>query len=59
MLERLVGLPEVTVLGLYCDDERLELHIESIAQRPGCGECGVLAQLKGWRECGDPLEVSQ
>ena len=50
MLERLVGLPEVTVLGLFSDDERVELHIESILQRPGCPECGVLARLKGWRE---------
>ena len=50
MLERLVGLPEVTVLGLFSDDERVELHVESIMERPGCPECGVLAQLKGWRE---------
>ena len=58
MLERLVGLPQVTVLGLFSDDERVEMHIESIPQRPGCPECGVLTQLKGWREvvlvCGDP-----
>ena len=50
MLERLVGLPEVTVLGLFSDDERVELHIESISERPGCAACGVLAQAKGWRE---------
>ena len=50
MLERLVGFPEVTVLGLFSDDERVELRIESILQRPGCPECGVLARLKGWRE---------
>ena len=50
MLERLVGLPEVTVLGLFSDDARVELHIESIMERPGCPEYGVLAQLKGWRE---------
>ena len=50
MLERLVGLPEVTVLGLFSDHVRIELHIESIMERPGCRECGVLAQLKGWRE---------
>jgi transposase len=50
MLDRLIGLPEVTVLGLYSDDERVELHIESVAPRPGCPVCGVIAQLKGWRE---------
>jgi len=50
MLERLVGLPEVTVLGLFSDDERVELHIESISERPGCAVCGVAAQAKGWRE---------
>jgi hypothetical protein len=30
MLERLVGLPEIIVLGLFADDEHVELHIESI-----------------------------
>ena len=50
MLERLVGLPEVTVLGLSSTDERFELHIESIAERPGCPVCGVVATPKGWRE---------
>jgi hypothetical protein len=29
-LERLVGLPEIIVLGLFTDDEHVELHIESI-----------------------------
>ncbi len=50
MLERLVGLPEVTGLGLFTDDERVELHIESISERSGCAVCGVAAQAKGWRE---------
>ena len=50
MLERLVGLPEVTVLGLFADDVRVELHIESISERPGCAVCGVAAQAKGQRE---------
>ncbi len=50
MLERLVGLPEVMVLGLFADDERVELHIESISEQPGCHVCGVAAQAKGWRE---------
>jgi hypothetical protein len=50
MLERLVGLPEVTVLGLFANDERVELHIESIGERPGCAVCGVAAPAKGQRE---------
>ena len=50
VLERLVGLPEVTVLGLFTDDEFVELHIESISERPGCAICGVAAQAKGPRE---------
>ena len=50
MLERLVGLPEVTVLGLFANDVRVELHIESISERPGCAGCGVAAQVKGQRE---------
>ena len=50
MMELLVGLPEICVLGVYVTDERVELHIESVADRPGCPACGVLAQPKGWRE---------
>lgn len=50
MLERLVDLPEVTVLGLFVDDACVELHIESISERPGCAICGVAVQAKGWRE---------
>ena len=50
MLERLVGLPEVNVIGLHTTDDHVELHIESVAARPGCPVCGVSAQLKGWRE---------
>ncbi len=45
--ELLVGLPEVTVLGL--DDEvgaPLSIHVETRARRPGCSECGVLARVK-------------
>lgn len=46
MLERLVGLPEVTVLGLCPSDECFELHIESITDRP---------RVLGVRR-GDPAE---
>jgi transposase len=45
--ELLVGLPEVTVLGL--DDEvgaPLSIHVETRTRRPGCSECGVLARVK-------------
>lgn len=38
------------MLGLFADDERVELHIESVTERPGCVVCGVVAQLKGWRK---------
>ena len=47
MCELLVGLPEVTVLGL--EDEvgaPLSIHVETRARRPGCSECGVLARVK-------------
>src|SRR5664280_458220 len=50
MLERLVGLPEVRLIGLHTTDDHVELHIESITSRPGCSRCGVRAQPKGWRE---------
>jgi len=50
MLERLVGLPEVKVIGLYTTETHVELHIESITLRPGCTVCGVPAEPKGWRE---------
>jgi transposase len=49
MLERLVGLPEVRVIGLHATDDHVELHVESIAAPPGCAVCGVPAQPKGWR----------
>jgi transposase len=47
--EILVGLPEVTVLGV--DDIRpmLEIHVECRTVRPGCPECGVRAHLKDQR----------
>ena len=50
MLERLVGLPEVNVIGVHSTDDHVDLHIESVTERPGCRVCGVPAQLKGWRE---------
>jgi hypothetical protein len=43
MLERLVGLPEVNVVGLHATDDHVELHIESITRRPGCPVCGFPA----------------
>src|SRR5271165_4710367 len=41
MLERLVGLPEVNVIGLHSTETHVELHIESVATRPGCLVCGT------------------
>ena len=35
ILERLVGLPEVTILGLFSDDTHVELQIQSIAEGTG------------------------
>lgn len=49
MLDRLVGLPAVKVIGLDATDGHVELHIESVVDRVGCSQCGVVAQLKGWR----------
>jgi len=47
--EILIGLPEVTVLGV--DDSRpvLEIHVERRTVRPGCPKCGVRAHLKDQR----------
>jgi hypothetical protein len=50
MLERLVGLPEVTVGGVFANDERVELPIEPISERPRGVVCGVAVLTKGWRE---------
>jgi len=50
MLDRLVGLPEIKVIGVHSSDERVELHVESLLDQSGCSTCGVVAQLKGWRE---------
>jgi transposase len=47
MCELLVGLPDVTVLGL--DDVEgypLAVHVESRGPRPGCERCGALAVSK-------------
>ena len=52
VLELLVGLPEVSVLGVSCSGPVVELHVEKLAQDVGCPTCGVMAQFKGWREVG-------
>lgn len=47
MCELLVGLPNVTVLGI--DNEvggPLSIHIETRLRRPGCSTCGVFARVK-------------
>ena len=47
MCELLVGLPDVTVLGVEdIEDGPLMVHIETRAARPGCRRCGVVAQMK-------------
>ena len=50
VLELLVGLPEVSVLGVDCNRPVVDLHLEKVAEPVGCPTCGVLAQFKGWRE---------
>jgi hypothetical protein len=50
VLELLVGLPEVSVLGVDCSGPVVDLHVEKVAEPVGCPTCGVLAQFKGWRE---------
>ncbi len=58
MCELLVGLPEVTVLGL--EDEvgaPLYIHVETRARRPGCSERGLVGRSRLLREgvTDDPL----
>ena len=50
VLELLVGLPEVSVLGVDCTAPVVDLHVEKLAESVGCPTCGVMAQFKGWRE---------
>ncbi|HLN17348.1 MAG TPA: transposase family protein [Acidimicrobiales bacterium] len=50
MVELLVGLPEVTVLGVVDEELLIDLHIETRRTPVGCPVCGVPAELKGWRE---------
>ncbi len=50
MCELLVGLPDVTVLGVKRHgDLRVDLHIQTNADVVGCSSCGVVASLKDWR----------
>jgi transposase len=45
--ELLVGLPDVTVLGVEdLAGGPIRVHVESRGGRPSCGECGTLAQVK-------------
>ena len=50
VLELLVGLPEMSVLGVDTSGPVVELHVEKLARVVGCPTCGVVAQFKGWRE---------
>jgi hypothetical protein len=50
MVELLVGLPEVTVLGVFTEGVDVELHIETRRAEVGCPICGTAAEAKGWRE---------
>lgn len=47
MCELLVGLPDVRSLGVHGRaNDVLRIYVESKGERPGCTNCGVLAQLK-------------
>jgi transposase len=47
MCEVLVGLPDVRILGVHGKaGDVLRIYIESSSERPGCANCGVLAQMK-------------
>jgi len=47
MCELLVGLPDVRILGVHGKaNDVLRIYVESRGERPGCTNCGVLAQLK-------------
>ena len=47
MCELLVGLPEVTVLGVFARARQpVRVHVRKRRERPGCPACGVLAQVK-------------
>ena len=46
MCELLVGLPEVTVLGVDVVSGGVRVHIETRGGRPCCGRCGGVVTLK-------------
>jgi transposase len=46
MCELLVGLPEVTVLGVEDSGVAVIVHVELRSQRVACPSCGVVAWLK-------------
>jgi transposase len=49
MVEMLVGLPDVDVLGIEEQRSALTIHVRCRRSKPGCPECGVVAQLKDRR----------
>ena len=46
VLELLVGLPEVSVLGVDTSGSVVHLHVEKFARPVGCPTCGVVAQFR-------------
>ncbi|HMK63664.1 MAG TPA: ISL3 family transposase [Acidimicrobiales bacterium] len=47
MCELFVGLPDVKVLGMFGrTGEPISVHVATLAERPGCPTCGVLARVK-------------
>ena len=50
VLKLVVGLPDVSVLGVNISGAVVDLHVEKLAELVCCPSCGAKARLKGWRE---------
>jgi transposase len=48
-VQLLVGLPNVSVLGVDDGWKLIEIHVECRRSRPSCPDCGVVAHLKDQR----------
>ena len=46
VLELLVGLPQVSVLGVDTSSPVVHLHVEKVSRPVGCPTCGVVAQFQ-------------
>jgi len=46
MCELLIGLPDITVIGVDDGDGPVRVHVESRAPRPACAGCGSPVWVK-------------